>query len=75
MKYLAQSVYEDKDIDYIMFMLHSSEMMPGGSPTFHRNEDIEKLYFDLENLFEFISDKFKGATLSEYFSNMLYYSK
>ena len=66
MKYLVQSVYEDKDIDYIMFMLHSSEMMPGGSPTFPRNEDIEKLYSDLGILFEFISNKFKGATLSEY---------
>lgn len=71
MKYVAQSVYEDKYIDYIMFMLHSSEMMPGGSPTFHRNEDIEKLYFDLGSLFEFISHKFKGATLSEYFRKTL----
>ena len=29
---------------HLMFMLHSSELMPGGSPTFKTREDIEKLY-------------------------------
>lgn len=37
--------------DYIMFMLHSSEMMPGGSPTFSTPERIEKMYSDLRIVF------------------------
>ena len=33
-------------------MLHSSELMPGGSPTFRREEQIETLYADLEKVFK-----------------------
>lgn len=34
--------------DYVEYMLHSSEYMPGGSPTFQNERDIERLYADLE---------------------------
>ncbi len=34
--------------DYVEYMLHSSEYMPGGSPTFKNERDIERLYADLE---------------------------
>jgi hypothetical protein len=51
---------------YIEFMLHSSELMPGGSPNFKDHESIEKLYLDLEVLFTHIGKKFKGYTLKEY---------
>ena len=54
------------DQDYLMFMIHSSELMPGGSPTFPTEQSIEKLYKDLEILFERISKDYKGATLREY---------
>src|SRR5882724_5998029 len=36
--------------DYMEFMLHSSELMPGGSPTFRTASDIERLYESLEIL-------------------------
>ena len=49
---------------HIEFMLHSSELMPGGSPTFRQDADIEKLYRDLEQLFPAIAADFVGATLS-----------
>lgn len=52
--------------DYLMFMLHSSEMMPGGSPTFDTPEKIEKLYRDLEVLFSKISEDFEGISLADY---------
>ena len=52
--------------DYIEFMLHSSEFMPGGSPTFKDENDIEKLYEDLDTLFGEIKKNFKGRTLREY---------
>ncbi|MFU2315372.1 polysaccharide deacetylase family protein [Rahnella sp. PCH160] len=53
--------------DYIEFMLHSSEFMPGGSPTFKNEHDIERLYEDLEKLFSWISERSQGMTLAEYY--------
>jgi len=52
--------------DYIEFMLHSSELMPGGSPNFAGVAEIERLYENLATLFAAASGKFVGATLSEY---------
>ncbi len=48
------------------FILHSSEFMPGGSPRFPDERSIEKLYEDLEALFEAASRLFVGATLQEF---------
>lgn len=52
--------------DYLEFMIHSSELMPGGSPTFKNEEEIEKLYEDLELLFEYIKKNYYGVTLYHY---------
>jgi hypothetical protein len=43
--------------------------MPGGSPTFRTEKDIEGLYHDLETLFNFLSDKVQGMTLAEYYQS------
>ncbi|MGH9360351.1 MAG: deacetylase [Thermoanaerobaculia bacterium] len=51
---------------YLEFMLHSSELMAGGSPTFRTEEEIEALYWDLERLFAAIREGFAGATLGEF---------
>ena len=51
---------------YAMFMLHSSELMPGGSPTFRDEESIERLYDHLNELFEYASKSFSGSTMEEY---------
>jgi hypothetical protein len=51
---------------YAEFMLHSSEFMPGGSPTFRTTDSIERLYHDLEQLFSAAADYFTGATLQEF---------
>ncbi|WP_413726073.1 polysaccharide deacetylase family protein [Sodalis sp. RH16] len=53
--------------DYVEFMLHSSELMPGGSPTFADEAAIERLYADLEQLFEWLSGRVVGMTLAEYY--------
>ncbi|ARU95801.1 polysaccharide deacetylase family protein [Tatumella citrea] len=53
--------------DYVEFMLHSSEFMPGGSPTFKTEADIEMLYENLEQLFEWLSSRTRGMTLFEYY--------
>jgi hypothetical protein len=51
---------------YAMFMLHSSEFMPGGSPTFPDAESIDRLFEDLERLFDALRGEFQGATLSAF---------
>lgn len=53
-------------LDYLMFMLHSSEMMPGGSPTFDTEEKIEKMYSDIEIVFSKVAEKYEGVTLAQY---------
>jgi hypothetical protein len=51
---------------HVEFMLHSSEFMPAGSPTFPDAASIERLYADLEALFERASALFSGVTLAEF---------
>jgi len=50
----------------VEFMLHSSELMPGGSPSFPTPESIERLYGHLEILFARAAADFRGATLGEF---------
>ncbi|MBR5022763.1 MAG: hypothetical protein IKY18_06155 [Oscillospiraceae bacterium] len=71
MMWLVEQIANDSESDYIMFMLHSSELMPGGSPTFQSNESIEHLYEDLNVVFKEASKKFEGCTIDEYGSNLL----
>lgn len=65
MQHLAKQL-KNENTDYLMFMLHSSEMMPGGSPTFKTEKEIEGLYSDLRVLFEFLATFCEGRTLKEY---------
>ena len=51
---------------YLQFTLHSSEFMPGGSPSFKTSAEIERLYQHLEILFSTIAQTFAGQTLSEF---------
>jgi hypothetical protein len=53
--------------DYVEFMLHSSEFMPGGSPTFPSPDSIEALYDDMEAVFSAASNQFDGMTLTDYY--------
>jgi hypothetical protein len=52
--------------DHVEFMLHSSELMPGGSRTFRDTSAIERLYENLEILFQDLSTWCKGMTLTEF---------
>jgi hypothetical protein len=63
---IAANALERKS-EYLEFMLHSSELMPGGSPYFRTTSDIERLYDDLKLLFEFIHSRIRGSTLKEYY--------
>ena len=50
----------------VLFMLHSSEFMPGGSPSFTDSNAIDKLYAHLDMLFMTAHRDFEGCTLSEF---------
>lgn len=65
-KYVAES-----SSDYIMFMLHSSEFMPGGSPTFKDEAAIESLYEQLEKLFDRAAIDFEGETIGAYAKGLI----
>lgn len=47
---------------YVEFMLHSSELLAGGSPNFPDAQAIERLYRDLEAVFTLASKYFRART-------------
>lgn len=52
---------------HLLFMLHSSELMPGGSPTFPTAESIDRLNDDLTDLFAHARARgCRGSTLGEF---------
>jgi hypothetical protein len=60
-----------KDFPVLEFMLHSSELMPGGSPTFKTAEQIETLYGHLASLYSHLATLgISGNTLMEYRHSM-----
>jgi hypothetical protein len=50
---------------HLEFLLHSSELMPGGSPAFRTPQDIDRMYEHLEILFDELSAWCSGTTLAE----------
>ncbi len=48
---------------HLEFALHSSQLMPGGSPTYREASQIDRLYADLEVLFESLATWCYGCTL------------
>lgn len=62
---LVESIASENQ--YLMFMIHSSELMPGGSPSFKDEKSIETLYSVIEQIFEKATSLgYKGKTLREY---------
>ncbi|MBQ0075457.1 MAG: hypothetical protein KBT34_14855 [Prevotella sp.] len=69
MKKNVDFVLGEESLDHLEFMIHSSELMPGGSPYFKNEESIENLYQVMEELFKYISFKgFVGCTLKDYYN-------
>lgn len=68
MKALIDSVSQEHDTNYLEFMIHSSELMPGGSPYFKDKESIERLYTSMEQIFKYAQNMgYRGMTLHEYY--------
>ncbi|MFI6598999.1 deacetylase [Nonomuraea sp. NPDC050536] len=51
---------------HVEFMIHSSELMPGGSPYFRTRRSVEGLFDDIDALFAFVSTGFDPVTLTEF---------
>jgi hypothetical protein len=51
---------------HLEMVLHSSELMPGGSPSFPDGQSIEALYRDLRVLFRSVTGHFRGMTLGDF---------
>ena len=65
MKYLLRC-HTKTDDPYVMFMLHSSELMPSGSPSFKTDNQIEALYRDIAEVFDYAKALgYEGSTLRE----------
>ena len=58
------TIAERENWPYVEFMLHSSELMPGGSPTFSDEGAIEHLYDHITALFEHAASRFVGRSLA-----------
>lgn len=62
--YIKKAINTKKE--YVMLILHSSELMPGGSPYFETEASIEKMYNQYEALFQHITEsKVRGLLLKD----------
>lgn len=52
--------------DYAMFMLHSSELLPGNSPYFPTVEATERFWKNMDYLFQKAAEEYEGITLQNY---------
>ena len=57
---------EEQGENCVELLLHSSELMPGGSPRFRTQGSIEKLYRDLHVLFGAALGRFRGMGLTDF---------
>lgn len=68
MLYYLSFMYQRVDIDYVEFMIHSSELMPGGSPYFPDQGSVIHLYKVMEAVFSKARQLgYQGITLREYY--------
>ena len=67
MKHLTLSISKERHMPYLEMMIHSSELMPGGSPYFKDTQAIEGLYQQLKVYFDLVSSLgYQGTTLKNF---------
>jgi len=66
MQCVVQRCVEEKRV-HAQLMLHSSELMPGGSPIFDSKEKVTRLHDHLRLLFMQVVDQFQPATLTDFY--------
>ena len=70
MKQLCESVQKD-GITYLEFMIHSTELMPGGSPYTMTEDKVETFYRRMEQLFQYVSQEYVGIMLCDYYKTVM----
>ncbi len=66
LKKVYKSAKKNK-LPVLEFMIHSSELMPGGSPYAKNKEAVERIYEKLEGFFKYLKkENIKGITLKQY---------
>jgi len=64
---LLSRIVQNEDCDHLELMIHSSELMPGGSPYFKSSDDVDRMYELLEEYFKYITNQgYIGKTLQEF---------
>lgn len=67
LKNLTEYVEKEGEVDYLEFMIHSSELLPAANPYFQTTGDVEDLFACMEEYFSFLREKgYVGITLKEY---------
>lgn len=64
--YVLKSKIREKS-DYLMFMIHSSELMPDGNPYCKTDEEVKELLNKLNNVFSYVSSFGTGILLKDYY--------
>lgn len=67
--YLTKFVEKEVDSEYLEFMIHSSELMPGGSIYFEDEESVEQLFSILDEFYKILFQRgYIGVTLKDFLS-------
>lgn len=65
---IRKMLEKNKNEEVLLFMIHSAELMPGGSPYFKDSNDIEALYKGIEDMFKFVQKmNYKGITMKDFY--------
>ena len=65
---VAKTKVEEK-AEYIMFMIHSSEFMPGCNPQFRNEQEIDRLFDNIHGAFQWLHQHgAKGATCIDFYN-------
>jgi hypothetical protein len=66
MLHMAEKLIADPTVDYLEFMIHSSELYPGTSPKCKTEDQLNEIYKDMECLFRRIQKECVSMTFKEY---------
>lgn len=72
LNYLTAQIEKENETKYLEFMIHSSELMPGGSSYFKTQGDIDNMFKVMDAYFSTLSDRgYRGCTLGEYYEKFI----
>ena len=71
--YLTKKIEKESETPCLEFMIHSSELMPGGSPYFETQNDIENMFNVMDAYFWDLKNRgYNGCTLKDYYEKFIY---